>query len=220
MGFDTARARLVERLRGEGIVDEAVLRAIGRVPRHRFVAPDLAEQAYANEPLPIGQGQTISQPLIVAMMTQALGLTGAEIVLEIGTGSGYQAAILAEMGHPVVSVERDPDLAASAAALLPALEYTNVQIVIGDGTLGWPQEAPYSAILVAAGAPRVPAALTDQLVDGGRLVIPVGSRYGQTLRLISREGADLLSTGLGLVRFVPLVGQDGWPPEPDAEGEA
>jgi len=194
-----------------GIRDARVLEAMGRVAREAFVPPADHTRAYADQALPIGEGQTISQPYMVAAMTTALALTGGERVLEIGTGSGYQTAVLAELAREVVSIERRPALAEAARARLAALGYRNVQVVVGDGTLGYLDAAPYDAILVTAGAPRVPESLTAQLVDGGRLAIPVGSREHQELRVITRDKDALVESVRDACIFVPLVGSEGWP---------
>ena len=209
MNLEEARAELLRGLRGE-IWDRRVLQAMERVPRELFVEPGDQHLAYANIPLPIAHGQTISQPYIVALMTQALFLRGKEKVLEIGTGTGYQTAILAELSRQVVSVERFETLAERARQRLKLLGYANVEVHVGNGTLGWPQDAPYQAIIVTAGAPRVPQELLDQMDDGGRLVIPVGSRFDQELLLLVRRGDELERHNLGACRFVPLTGQAGW----------
>jgi protein-L-isoaspartate(D-aspartate) O-methyltransferase len=199
------------------ITDPHVLAAIAAVPRHEFVPSSYWDQAYEDIPLPIGCGQTISQPYIVALMTQALRLTLDSRVLEVGTGSGYQAAVLAELTPHVWSVEAVPELAASAAARLKNLGY-GVAVREGDGRLGWPEEAPYDGILVAAAAPEVPPALVAQLADGGRLVIPLGeSTWDQRLWLIQKHGETLSKTYLAEVRFVPLVAAG---PETDAGSSA
>ena len=176
MDFEAARARLIEHLSGE-IKDERVLAAMLRIPRERFVSPQEQGLAYEDIPLPIGLDQTISQPFIVALMTEALELTGSEKVLEVGTGSGYQSAILAELARLVITVERLPALAEGAKRVLDRLGYTNIVVHLAEKTLGWQDEAPYDAIIVTAGAPRVPVDLLAQLAIGGRLVIPIGSRY-------------------------------------------
>jgi protein-L-isoaspartate(D-aspartate) O-methyltransferase len=209
--FAVARAQLVEVLRQQGIVDDRVLRAIGRVRRDAFVPPDLAERAYENVALPIGHGQTISQPYIVAEMTQALHLTACSRVLDVGTGSGYQAAILAEIAGGVVSVERVPELSAAAGAVLARLGYQRVELQVANGTLGWPPGAPYDAILAAAGGPAIPDALLTQLALGGRLVKPVGTLAEQQLTLVHRTERGFERYTLGPVRFVPLVGEGAWP---------
>jgi protein-L-isoaspartate(D-aspartate) O-methyltransferase len=211
------RHRLVAELRREGVHDERVLAAIAAVPRELFVPPEQREDAYRNAPLPIGAGQTISQPLVVGLMTQALALQGSERVLEVGTGSGYQAAVLCRLAARIVSVERFPELAARARAVLDRIGCRTVEIHVSNGTLGWPADAPYDAIIVTAGAPAVPASLVEQLADGGRLVIPVGDRTQQELVLVTREGGSTRTQTLGPVRFVPLVGEEGWLPDQPEE---
>ena len=200
-----------EQLVARGITDVRVLDAMTRVPRDAFVPSESQTAAYADRALPIGFGQTISQPFMVAAMTEALRLTGCERVLEVGTGSGYQAAILSMLAREVITIERQPELAAAARQTLAALERTNVTVLAGDGTLGSPAHAPFDAILVAAGAPRVPDALKVQLSpDGGRLVIPVGSSHQQTLHVVTRDGDRFVDTlGVSCV-FVPLIGAEGW----------
>jgi len=193
-----------------GLSDERVLAALGAVPRHEFVSKQLAAEAYRDYPLPIGDGQTISQPYMVALMTACLKLTGTEKVLEVGTGSGYQAAILAELTREVYTVERFPSLAERARGVLDTLGYTNVRVTVGDGTAGWKEGAPYDAIIVTAGAPVVPQSLVDQLADGGRLVIPVGGRFSQVLTVVSRKGRQLVSDEVCGCVFVPLIGKEGW----------
>lgn len=214
MDLDTARDDLLRRL-GKEIWDRQVLQAIGKVPRESFVPLESRHLAYANVPLLIAHGQTISQPSIVALMTQSLHLRGTERVLEIGTGSGYQTAILAELARLVISVERFEGLAETTRERLTSLGYTNVEVHVGDGTLGWPGGAPYDAIIVTAGAPRIPESLLDQLDAGGRLVIPVGTRFDQDLLVLTRRGASFERRNLGPCRFVPLTGKAGW-----SEGEA
>ena len=209
MDFETARARLVEQLSTE-IKDERVLAAMARVPRERFVPPQSQHMAYADMPLPIGYEQTISQPFIVALMTEALELTGKEKVLEVGAGSGYQAAILAELAQRVITTERLSVLAKAAKKILTNLGYTNVEVYVTEETLGWQREAPYDAIMVTAGAPRVPVDLLNQLAFGGRLVIPVGSRYVQELYKITRRKKGNIVENLGGCRFVSLIGKDAW----------
>ena len=210
------RQRLVAELRREGVRDERVLAAIGAVPREEFVPREHRADAYRNAPLPIGAGQTISQPLVVGLMTQALALRGTERVLEVGTGSGYQAAVLCRLGAQIISVERFPELAARARGVLQRLGCQNVEVHVSNGSLGWPQGAPYDAIIVTAAAPTVPEALVAQLGEGGRLVIPVGDRASQELVLVTRQGGATQTQRLGPVRFVPLVGEQGWPTEGDA----
>jgi protein-L-isoaspartate(D-aspartate) O-methyltransferase len=208
--LERAKSQLLAELRHD-IRDERVLEAMARVPREKFVSADLRAFAYDNRPLPIGHGQTISQPLIVAMMTEALGLKGHEKVLELGTGSGYQAAILAELTARVVTVERIAPLAEQAAAVLAELGYHNVEVHLAGDTLGWPEGAPYEGIVVTAAAPGVPPALVEQLAPGGRLVIPVGARDVQELLLATNSAGGLTVKRLGSCRFVPLVGAGGWP---------
>jgi protein-L-isoaspartate(D-aspartate) O-methyltransferase len=212
---------LLAELRRQGIRDERVLAAIARVPRHRFVPEELRRDAWLNVALPIGAGQTISQPYVVAVMTEALALAGGERVLEVGTGSGYQAAILAELvgSGEVVSIERHAALARGAAALLADLGYGNVAIHVGDGTGGWPAGAPYDGVLVTASGPRVPAPLLAQLsAAGGRMVIPVGEPEAQYLVAIERRGDETREHRLGPVRFVPLIGRAGWAARMQANG--
>jgi len=205
------RERMVEtQIARRGIRDQRVLAAMRRVPRHRFVPPDQVDSAYQDRPLPIGLGQTISQPYMVALMTECLQLTGDENVLEVGAGSGYQAAILAELARQVTTIERHAPLAERARQVLAELGYTNVTVVVGDGTLGWPPHAPYDAIIITAGAPRVPQALKDQLADGGRLVIPVGSGGYQSLLRLTRQGSRFKEEDFGGCVFVPLIGEQGW----------
>ncbi len=216
--FLEARRMMVEtQIRRRGVADARVLAAMGKVPRHRFVPRHLWEQAYGDYPLPIGEDQTISQPYIVALMTEALELKGREKVLELGTGSGYQAAVLAEIADRVYTIERLPSLARSAEQVLNALGYQNVQVRVADGTLGWPEEAPFDAILVTAGSPQVPAPLVEQLAMGGRLVIPVGDRYSQTLTKVRRLPEGLKQEYLGGCRFVKLIGKHGWEAEKGLE---
>jgi protein-L-isoaspartate(D-aspartate) O-methyltransferase len=201
-----------EQLAARGIHDPRVLDAMRRVPRHAFVPEDAQALAYTDRALPIGNGQTISQPYMVAAMTEALMLTGTEHALEIGTGSGYQAAILCELARDVITIERRPELARLAATTLAGLGYTNVEVIVGDGTIGWQASAPFDAILVAAGAPRVPGSLKRQLSDaGGRLVIPIGPAAQQRLTLVVRHGDQFTESVHGGCVFVPLVGAEGWP---------
>lgn len=202
---------LIAELRRQGIYDDRVLTAMSRVPREQFVPSVSLDQAWANVAMPIASGQTISQPFVVALMTTTLKVSGGERVLEIGTGSGYQAAVLAELVKEVYSIERHDDLATSARLLLRELGYRNVQIRVGDGTIGWSEEAPFDRIIVTAGAPKVPESLIQQLSpDGGRLVIPVGEADDQVLLVVERQGDMWHEQPLGPVRFVPLIGQQGW----------
>jgi protein-L-isoaspartate(D-aspartate) O-methyltransferase len=211
--FDVERRRMVVRqLVPRGIVDERVLDAMRRVPRHLFVPPGLARYAYDDRPLPIGDGQTISQPYIVALMLQEARIRPGDTVLDVGTGSGYAAAVTAELAGRVVSVERHPSLAASAAATLSTLGYA-VTVVTGDGSLGWPAEAPYDVIVAAATGPEVPRSWREQLAPEGRIVVPLGRSGGsQHLALFERTpDGDLTETNLGGVAFVPLLGEQAWP---------
>ncbi len=206
------RREMVDRqLRPRGIRDPRVLEAFLEVPRHRFVPASMAPYAYEDHPLSIGQGQTISQPYIVALMTRELQVRGGEKVLEVGTGSGYQAAILAHMGAEVFGVERLPALAERARTLLRELGYDGVRLDVGDGTLGLPREAPFDRIIVTAAAPEIPPSLKDQLADGGLLVIPVGESFSQVLLVIRREGDRFHTRNAGGVVFVKLKGKEGWP---------
>ena len=210
-GFARERELMVaQQLARRGIRDPRVLEAFRLVPRHLFVGASRRNGAYADHPLPIGEGQTISQPYMVALMTQCLALEGSERVLEIGTGCGYQAAILARLAAEVVTVERIAPLSEKAEALLGRLGYTNVRFVVGDGTRGFPPSAPYGGIVVTAGSPKIPEPLTEQLVEGGRLVIPVGGRWAQELLVVRREGAALAEQRVCGCVFVPLVGEHGW----------
>ena len=212
MDFEAARARLIEHLSTE-IRDKRVLAVMARIPRERFVPPEQQHFAYEDRPLPIGLDQTISQPFIIALMTEALELTGSEKVLEVGTGSGYQAAILAELARLVVTVERLPTLVKTAKKVLDSLCYTNIVVHLAEETLGWQSEAPYDTIIVTAGAPRVPADLLAQLAINGRLVIPVGSRYVQELYKITKRRRKSIRENLGGCRFVSLIGKDSWEEE-------
>lgn len=212
--YAALRDRMVSRqIAARDIRSEAVLAAMRSVPRERFVPAGQAAFAYDDSPLPIGEGQTISQPYVVALMTQALELSGDEKVLEIGTGSGYAAAVLGEIANEVHTVETIPGLAARARGVIAGLGYDNVHVHHADGTLGWPAEAPYDAIVVTAAAPDVPPALKAQLAIGGRLVLPVGrSQWAQDLVRVTRTADDdFRSEGLTGVRFVPLIGEQGWP---------
>jgi protein-L-isoaspartate(D-aspartate) O-methyltransferase len=205
------RARMVEeQVRGRGIRDDRVLAAMAKVPREAFIASEQAANAYGDYPLPIGEGQTISQPYIVAAMIEALEVRPEDRVLEVGTGTGYQAAILGELAAEVWTIERQPELAEKAREILARLGYGNVHVVEGDGTRGLPEHAPYNRILVAAAAPRIPDSLVAQLADGGRLVIPVGNRREQQVQVVRKIGEQIQVTARDLCRFVPLVGEEGW----------
>lgn len=209
--YRLARERMVQnQLIPRGIKDKRVLDAMGSIPRHLFVEEALVGEAYNDHPLPIGHKQTISQPYIVAFMTQALELKGKERTLEIGTGSGYQTAILAELSKKVYTVERIQPLMEKSVDLLVQLGYRNIQCKAFDGTLGWREFGPYSAIVVTAGAPKIPDPLLDQLSDGGRIIIPVGDKSSQELILIRREKSQYREKNLGGCRFVDLVGVHGW----------
>jgi protein-L-isoaspartate(D-aspartate) O-methyltransferase len=212
--YEKARARMVkEQLVPRGIHDPATLKAMQTVPRHLFVEDALRSQAYGDHPLPIGKGQTISQPYIVALMTQALQLQGHETVLEIGTGSGYQAAILAKLCTKVYTVERIDSLLVRARKVFDQLHYLNILSKLDDGTVGWPENGPYDAIIVTAGGPRVPEPLLEQLADPGILVIPVGEKSYQQLQLVTRKNNSLSTTVIESVRFVDLIGEYGWQSE-------
>lgn len=206
------RSRMVDRqLRARGIRSTAVLRAMGTVPREKFIAPGRSSDAYRDQALPISHGQTISQPYMVAVMTEALDLSEGDRVLEVGTGSGYQTAILSSLSKGVWTIERIPPLLEEARRVLRELGMDNVHLRSGDGTLGWPEEGPFDAILVTAGSPGVPESLKAQLSpDGGRLVIPVGDRFIQDLVRVRRNGDDFREERLLACRFVPLVGAEGW----------
>ena len=209
-GFGGYRARLVETLRSRGIRDLAVLRAFAETPRHLFVPQALRHRAYEDAALPIGNGQTISQPFTQARYLETLALTGKERVLEIGTGSGYQTALLAALADQVFTIERVRGLAETAQLALKAAAAANVSLLVGDGTLGWSAYAPYHAILVAAGGPEVPQPLVDQLTPRGRMIIPLGAKGSQTLTLVRRTASGVEVTALGDARFVPLVGEHGF----------
>jgi protein-L-isoaspartate(D-aspartate) O-methyltransferase len=204
------RLMIEHQIRKRGVTDERVVSAMAAVPRHEFVPPFWTNQAYVDEPLPIGHGQTISQPYIVAAMVAALALAGQENVLEIGTGCGYQAAVLSLLAHEIHTLELLPDLAQSAADRLQRLGYVNVHVHVGDGTLGWPASSPYYAILIAAAAPSIPEPLLQQLAEGGRLIAPVGDLDKQELHVITRHKGKLLFKSGGPCRFVPLMGEYGW----------
>ena len=207
--MERERRRLLEKLSRE-IDDKRVLDAMAKVQRELFVPLSSRSYAYEDRPLPIGEGQTISQPFIVALMTQAMELSGVEKVLELGTGCGYQAAILAELARHVVTVERISALARESRRKLKALGYTNVEVHKAKKKLGWPEGAPYDAIMVTAAAPKVSQELLDQLRIGGRMVIPVGSRWEQTLLKVRKRKKDIDVSSLTLCRFVPLIGDDAW----------
>jgi protein-L-isoaspartate(D-aspartate) O-methyltransferase len=209
--YEAARKRMVEhQIRRRGISDPRVLSAMETVPRHRFLPDTDDPAAYDDYPLPIGGGQTISQPYMVALMTECLHLTGDERVLEIGTGSGYQAAILAELSRQVISIERLSSLAERARTILADLGHHNVKVVVGDGSLGYPDDAPYDRIIVTAASPKVAKPWLEQLADGGRLVVPLGDRWGQTLTIVTKRGAKTHYQSVCGCVFVPLVGQHGW----------
>lgn len=211
MNFERARERMVEeQLVNRGVSDLRVLAAMAKVERHRFVEEALQQRAYDDKPLPIGEHQTISQPYMVGLMTQALGLRGGERVLEIGTGCGYQTAVLAELAGTVYTIERLAPLAAVARRTLESLGYTNVVTRVGDGSLGWPEEAPFDAEIVTAGTPQLPRPLVAQLALGARLVFPIGEEELQTLVRIRKEEDGLHEEYLGDCRFVKLVGRYGW----------
>jgi protein-L-isoaspartate(D-aspartate) O-methyltransferase len=209
--YAVARRRMVEeQIAARGVRDQRLLKAMLEVPRHLFVDEALWSQAYNDHPLSIGEGQTISQPFMVALMSDALGLSGREKVLEIGTGSGYQTAILAKLCDWVFSVERILTLSRRAQRVLEQVGVFNVNLVVGDGSKGWPAEAPYDAIMVTAGAPELPRPLLEQLAEGGRLVVPVGGRSLQTLYRVTRKGGEFVQEDLGGCRFVDLIGEHGW----------
>jgi protein-L-isoaspartate(D-aspartate) O-methyltransferase len=209
--LNKAREKMVrEQLIPRGINDPRVLSAMRKIPRHFFVEEALWGEAYSDYPVPIGERQTISQPYIVALMTQALALKGQEKVLEIGTGSGYQTAVLAEISRKVYSIERIRPLFQKARRIIDQLKYFNVMLKVNDGTQGWPEESPFDAIIVTAASPEVPAPLLGQLAVNGRLVIPVGDRYSQSLKKITRTEEGFEEEDLGGVRFVSLIGEHGW----------
>lgn len=209
--YDRRREEMVKRqIEGRNITDPLVLAAMRRVPRHLFVSEALRHKAYEDHPLPIGEQQTISQPYIVAEMTQALELTAEDRVLEIGTGSGYQAAVLAEIAYRVYTIERLYPLYRQARKLFDGLKYHNIVTRYGDGTMGWKEESPFDAIMVTAGAPHMPARLLSQLTVGGRMVLPVGNQYTQDLVKIVKAEEHCHQVSLGGCRFVKLVGEEGW----------
>ena len=212
MVFEDARRRMVEtQLRARGLHDPKLLQAFLDVPRHAFVPPDRQADAYADRPIPIGVGQTISQPYIVALMLQQLRLLGHERVLEIGTGSGYQTALLAHLALEIYSVERLPALAETAERRLEQLGLLNVHLTVADGSLGWGEHAPYDGIIVGASVPRIPPSLLAQLGDRGRLVLPVGTAQEQTLTVAERQGSSIRTTPVAGCSFVPLIGEESWP---------
>ena len=209
--LEKARARMVEeQLLPRSIHDPKTLEAMRKVPRHLFVEDAMMNQAYGDFPLPIGRGQTISQPYIVALMTQSLGLKGHEHVLEIGTGSGYQAAILSQICEKVYTVERIDTLLVQARKVFDSLHYLNILTKLDDGTHGWPEYGPYDAMIVTAGGPKVPLPLLEQLADPGTLVIPVGDRGVQDLRLVTKKDGEISEKTIEFVRFVSLIGDHGW----------
>ncbi len=209
--YRLARERMVEtQIKARGIKDERVLKAMLKVPRHLFVDEALRDQAYGDFPLPIGEGQTISQPYIVALMTEALELKGSERILEVGTGSGYQTAILAELALWVYTIERFPTLLERAKKVLTELGYKNISFKLDDGTLGWKEVSPFDAIIVTAASPDIPQPLVEQLAEGGRIVIPVGDEFSQTLIKGVKRGGKLHTKALEAVRFVKLVGAYGF----------
>ncbi len=209
--FTDKRERMVrEQLKTRGISDSRVMDAMKKIPRHIFVPPDVVDEAYNDYPLPIGNGQTISQPYMVALMTEALELKGDEKTLEIGTGSGYQTAILAELSKEVYTIERILALFEKAKNILKKLGYKNVFFKAGDGSLGWPEHKPYDAIIVTAGSPKIPMPLLEQLANNGRLVIPVGDRFSQELIKVTKSKDEFVKESLGGCRFVDLIGIHGW----------
>jgi protein-L-isoaspartate(D-aspartate) O-methyltransferase len=209
--YQKLRDEMVEhQLRARGISDERVLEALRRVPRHLFVPAARRDRAYDDTPLPLGEGQTISQPYMVAWMTELLELEGREVVLEVGTGSGYQAAVLGVLAKKVYTIERIPQLADEARKILDQLGLDNIDIVVGDGSKGLKEHAPYDRILVTAGSPSVPQVLVEQLADGGRLIIPVGPASMQMLTVVTRHGSEIETHEVGGCVFVPLVGMYGW----------
>ena len=209
--YETSRARMVEeQLAHRGITDERVLAAMRRIPRHLFVEEPLRDRAHGDHPLPIGEEQTISQPYIVGLMSQLLELRGQEKVLEVGTGSGYQTAVLAELARRVCSIERLPRLAERARTLIEQLGYDNVWVRVGSGTLGWPDEAPFDRILVTAGGPSIPPPLFQQLGEGGRMVVPVGDVANQTLTVVEKVRGEMKTRPCGDCKFVKLVGKYAW----------
>jgi len=211
MDYEVLRKRMVEeQLIPRGIKNQKVLDAFYKVQRHKFVPEELRNTAYADFPVPIGEGQTISQPYIVALMTECLGLTGQEKVLEIGTGSGYQAAILAELSKEVYSIERFEKLAQRAEGTLTESGYTNIKLEVGDGTLGWKEAAPFDRIIITAASPRIPLPLAEQLKENGKLILPLGESLSQVLTVVEKKNGKLESIQVCGCVFVPLVGKYGW----------
>lgn len=211
MDYEVLRKRMVnEQLILRGIKNQRVLDAFYKVERHKFIPQDLRTSAYADFPVPIGEGQTISQPYIVALMTESLDLTGEEKVLEIGMGSGYQAAILAELVGEVYTIERFENLAKKAEAVLGELGYTNIKIKVGDGTLGWPEAAPFDRIIITAASPQIPPPLIEQLNESGKLILPLGETFSQVLTLVEKTGGELKYFEICSCVFVPLLGKYGW----------
>jgi protein-L-isoaspartate(D-aspartate) O-methyltransferase len=209
--FAAQRRTMVEsQLRARGIRDERVLAAMSHVPRHEFVAVNYRDQVYEDHPIPIGEGQTISQPYIVAIMLQALALNASDVVLEVGTGSGYLTALLAELARQVYSVERHASLARTAQATLARLGYSNVEVLLGDGGNGFPDRAPFDAVVVSAAAPQIPPPLFEQLREGGRMIVPVGPPQAQELQLVRKHGGKPVLSSMEGCRFVPLIGSEGY----------
>ncbi|MDP3732661.1 MAG: protein-L-isoaspartate(D-aspartate) O-methyltransferase [Candidatus Omnitrophota bacterium] len=211
MDYEILRKRMVdEQLIPRGIKDPKVLNAFYRIERHKFIPEDSRSSAYADFPLPIGEGQTISQPYIVALMTESLNLTGKERLLEVGTGSGYQTAILAELAGEVYSIERFEFLGKMAQTILSGLGYKNIKIKVGDGTLGWEEGAPFDRIIITAASPKVPLPLIEQLADNGKLILPLGESFSQVLTLVEKKDGKLKSVDICGCVFVPLIGKHGW----------
>lgn len=211
MDYEILRERMVrEQLIPRGIKNQKVLDAFRKVERHKFIPENLRNSAYADFPVPIGEGQTISQPYIVALMTECLNLNGQDKVLEIGTGSGYQAAILAELAGEVYTIERFETLAKRAEAILNELGYTNIKIKVGDGTLGWEEAAPFDKIIITAASPQIPLPLTEQLRENGKLILPLGESFSQVLTLVEKKKGKLEFMDICGCVFVPLVGKHGW----------
>ena len=211
MDYENLRKRMVEeQLIPRGIKNQRVLGVFYKIERHKFIPEDLRNSAYADFPVPIGEGQTISQPYIVALMTEYLGLTGKEKVLEIGTGSGYQTAILSELAGEIYSVERFEVLAGRAQTILNELGYKNIKVKAGDGTLGWEEAAPFDRIIITAASPKIPLPLIEQLADNGKLILPLGESFSQVLTLLEKKEGKLKSIDICGCVFVPLVGKHGW----------